>query len=219
MPSPLEAALRRVPDRPEWVDTRGMLLTGRAEVHFASPADLAQGGFVVCLASRALMSVVGEPPARLVADAAARLTGDVNVLCPASQAAGVKEALPDWRRQSAIIHALQADPVDDGSDPENVRVFTATNAPSLAHVPETLRAELTDALAGRPTIRFVHGEVPPVGAADCHRRRFRSRRRGSAARRSRSVTPFSRPKRSGTSRSTRWKGIGGSDWRGSSREQ
>jgi hypothetical protein len=38
-------ALTRVPDLPRWVDTRGMLLSGRADVHAAADAD---GGFVTC---------------------------------------------------------------------------------------------------------------------------------------------------------------------------
>jgi hypothetical protein len=44
MSAPHEAAaLARVPDLPQWIDTRGMLLTGRALVTF--PLSLRQLGF------------------------------------------------------------------------------------------------------------------------------------------------------------------------------
>jgi hypothetical protein len=61
-----EAALARVPDVPQWVDTRGMLLTGRAAVSFPPTAQFTRDGFVVELAARALISVVDAPPAALI---------------------------------------------------------------------------------------------------------------------------------------------------------
>jgi len=70
------AALARVPDHPRWVDTRGMLLTARAVVSFHQPAHLDTDGFVVELASRALLSAFDNPPASLIAQRASALAGN-----------------------------------------------------------------------------------------------------------------------------------------------
>ncbi len=42
-------------------------------------------------------------------------------------------------------------------------IFSEADAPDLAHVPDHLRRELTEALSGRPRVRFVAGELPPRG--------------------------------------------------------
>ena len=46
----IDVALERVPDDPWRVDTRGMLLSGRAEVAFSSQPEAAADGFVVFIA-------------------------------------------------------------------------------------------------------------------------------------------------------------------------
>jgi GNAT superfamily N-acetyltransferase len=52
-------------------------------------------------------------------------------------------------------------------EPEaGVSVFTRADAPSLAHLSDDLRHELTDALEGHPTARFVPGALPPRDAID-----------------------------------------------------
>src|SRR5689334_6757757 len=135
------AARRRVPDLPQWVDTRGMLLTGRARVTFDATADYDRDGFVVELASRALLSAIDDPPAQLIAERAAALTGDVNVLCPIGSAEHVGRALPGWVRHGVTIHALPGVmPWETTSDPD-VAVFTAAEAPALGHLPDALRSE------------------------------------------------------------------------------
>ncbi len=161
-----EAALARVPDLPQWVDTRGMLLTGRAVLSFPRPPRFSSDGFVVELASRALMSVVGGPPAGLIAERAQGLHGDVNVLCASDGVAVVREALPRWVQRRVRLQALPGVMGwEEAADPD-VSVFTLGNAPPLGHVPEALRAELADALEGRPTARFVPGVLPPPQLSD-----------------------------------------------------
>jgi hypothetical protein len=64
-----EAALARVPDLPQWVDTRGMLLTGRAVVTFPVSSRFETDGFVVELAARAVLA------ANTASLSAARKTG------------------------------------------------------------------------------------------------------------------------------------------------
>jgi RimJ/RimL family protein N-acetyltransferase len=162
-----EAARARIPDVPAWVDTRGMLLTGRAVVSFAPGANFATDGFVVELASRALVSIVGRPPAALIAGRVRNLEADVNVLCALETADAVESVLPGWRRHAALVHALPSvQPWESDVDP-GVTVFTqADGPPSLAHVPEPLRTELVETLEGHPVARFVPGELPPAMPAD-----------------------------------------------------
>ena len=152
-------ALTRVPDLPQWVDTRGMLLSGRAVV--AAPAG--QDGLVVVVPDLALASIVGRPPASDIAGVLATLAGDVNVLAQMEDADYVARALTGWRRQRAIIHVLPGVmPWEADADPQT-RVFTRLSAPRFTHVPEPLRRELLDALKGRTVSRFVPGALPRAG--------------------------------------------------------
>jgi hypothetical protein len=156
----IATALERVPDDPWRVDTRGMLLSGRAEVKFPATPESVADGFLVCMPDAALVSIVGRPPRALIRDTIDDLDGDVNVLCQPADAAHVGAALIDWTRTIAILHALGSHPPwADGHEPDT-RIFHAADAPSLAHVPLLLRRELVDALRGRTTSRFVPGTLP-----------------------------------------------------------
>jgi GNAT superfamily N-acetyltransferase len=153
-------ALTRVSDLPQWIDTRGMLLSGRAMVVAPPGSD----GLVVVVPDLALASIVGRPPAQGIADVLATLSGDVNVLAQMEDADHVARALDGWRRQRAIIHVLPGVmPWEEEADP-HTRVFTRQSAPRFTHVPEALRRELLDALKGRTVSRFVPGALPRAGA-------------------------------------------------------
>jgi len=182
----LALALTRVPDLPRWVDTRGMLLSGRATV-VAAAAPAADDGFVVLMRDAALASVVGRPPADVVRAAVATLQADVNVLAQLEDADFVAEALAGWKRRAAIIHVRDA--TTSGSDLDfrvgttfgptrksrsdpgvggvggPTHVFTKSTAPRFDHLDDALRQELTQALDGRTVARFVPGALPPPGAA------------------------------------------------------
>src|SRR5919198_6724611 len=106
----IATALERVPDDPWRVDTRGMLLSRRAQVKFPSTPESMADGFVVCMPDAALVSIVGRPPRGLIRDTIDDLEGDVNVLCQPADAAHVGAALPGWRRTVAILHALGSHP-------------------------------------------------------------------------------------------------------------
>jgi RimJ/RimL family protein N-acetyltransferase len=152
-------ALTRVPDEPRWVDTRGMLLSGRASGRFPGH-QLDTAGFVVAVSDSALASVVGKAEASLIADVIGGLAGDVNVLSQMEDADHVAEALGSWRRRRAIIHVLPAVREWEHESEPNTRVFTAQSAPRLNHVPDGMRRELLDALRGRTVSRFVPGQLP-----------------------------------------------------------
>ena len=159
----VDFALTRAPDLPRWVDTRGMLLSGRAEV-FAPGGrrrrrPRAQSSSFAMRRSRRSPAARRPTPSRRVV---ASLSGDVNVLAQMEDADYVARALDGWRRRTAIIHVLPGPmPWEQEADPQ-ARVFTRQNAPRFSHVPETLRRELLDALKGRTVARFVPGELPVV---------------------------------------------------------
>ncbi len=156
----VERALVRVPDLPHWVDTRGMLLSGRAIVRARAGSDPAEDPFVAVVPDAALASIVGEPSDEDIRAAVQSLGGDVNVLCQPEQASEVRRAL-GWIERPAIIHAAPRTRSWE-SDDSGVRLFTRLTAPRFDHVPEALRRELLDALEGRTVSRFVPGEVPDV---------------------------------------------------------
>ncbi|MEO8077890.1 MAG: GNAT family N-acetyltransferase [Acidobacteriota bacterium] len=149
-------ALTRVADLPQWIDTRGMLLSGRATV--IAPAG--DEGLIVIVPDLGIASIVGRPAAPRIAEALATLAGDVNVLAQMEDADHVAHALDGWRRQRAIIHVLPGVMPWENEADTNTRVFTRLSAPRFTHVPETLRRELLDALKGRTVSRFVPGTLP-----------------------------------------------------------
>jgi RimJ/RimL family protein N-acetyltransferase len=87
----------------------------------------------------------------------------VNVLAQMHDAENVGEALGRWKRRAAIIHVLPGSMAWERDEDPNVRIFTREAAPRFDHVPDSLRRELVDALAGRTVSRFVPGEVPRLG--------------------------------------------------------
>lgn len=156
----IDVALERVPDEPGWVDTRGMLLSGRAQVAFPQQPEAAADGFVVWVPDAALMSIVGRPPGAMIREIAGSLDGDVNALCQLADTAHVAAALGDWQRTMAVLHTLRSRAEWEDGTEHDTRVFFAHNAPPLGHLPAQLRHELLNALSGRTIARFVAGELP-----------------------------------------------------------
>jgi hypothetical protein len=156
----LDVALERVPDDPWRVDTRGMLLSGRADVMFPAEPESAADGFVVSVRDAALVSIVGRPPRSLIQDVIESLEGDLNVLCQPRDAAYAAGSLRGWQRSTAVLLTLSGQPDWAGGIDLDTRVFSAHNAPDLRHVPGGLRDELQNALRGRTVARFVPGELP-----------------------------------------------------------
>lgn len=151
-------ALTRVPDRPRWIDTRGMLLSGRSVVF--APSGPADADLITAVPDAALASIVGRPPIASVRKAVSSLAGDVNVLSQMEDADYVAAALTGWRRQRAIIHVLPSALKWERDTDTGARIFSRQTAPRFDHVPEHLRRELLDALNGRTVSRFVPGHLP-----------------------------------------------------------
>ena len=98
-------ALTRVPDLPQWVDTRGMLLSGRARSSRRAGRDRAAGSSSSCRTPRWRRSSAVRPPAPS-RRSSRRCSGDVNVLAQMEDADYVARALDGWQRRTAIIHVL-----------------------------------------------------------------------------------------------------------------
>jgi GNAT superfamily N-acetyltransferase len=158
----VQRALIRVPDLPHWIDTRGMLLSGRALVRARAGSDPATDPFIAIVPDAALASIVGAPADGDIVAAIESLAGDVNVLCQIEDAAAAARALPRWQRRTAVIHTLPKSVTWDAETDKETRVFTRQNAPRFDHVPDALRRELRDALEGRTISRFVPGAVPDI---------------------------------------------------------
>jgi RimJ/RimL family protein N-acetyltransferase len=156
-------ALTRVPDLPRWIDTRGMLLSGRADVHAPPSSRKGSSGLIVVVSDSALVSIVERPAESAITRVITTLSGDVNLLAQMEDADYVGRTLPGWRRQRAIVHVLPQAPAWDPSPDPQARVFTMESAPRFDHVPEPLRRELLDALRGRTVSRFVPGALPGPG--------------------------------------------------------
>jgi RimJ/RimL family protein N-acetyltransferase len=156
-------ALTRVPDLPRWIDTRGMLLSGRADVHAPPSSAESSSGLIVVVSDSALVSIVGRPAESAITEVITTLSGDVNLLAQMEDADYVGRTLPGWRRQRAIVHVLPEARAWDASPDSEARVFTMASAPRFDHVPELLRRELLDALRGRTVSRFVPGALPRPG--------------------------------------------------------
>jgi GNAT superfamily N-acetyltransferase len=145
-----EAILAVLPDIPRWVETRGMLLAGQGDpvAHGANPGD-----FIVRARSTPLVVVAGRPPL----DALREISGspDVGVvLCVPEEAAEVALVLPVWKRVEAVIHRLADESVPVVAAPRGVHIGMLPEKEALAprdrlsHLPDRLRQELLDTLAG-----------------------------------------------------------------------
>ena len=157
---------RLLPDRPRWVETRGMLLSGRCEVLAASAPPPASAppepDFLVLGSDFGLLCVAGRPAAEEIARAVAHPVGR-QTLCMPEAAGEVGAALPGWSRRRFAVHSLRdgalREPAGSAEGVE-VRMLSGRDASRLEHVPPALKDELETALgfahvaaaivAGRP---------------------------------------------------------------------
>src|SRR5687768_14298468 len=103
----------RLPDVPRWLEVRGMLLSGRAEITGGGSVET---GFVARLLHDALavVAVVGQPPADAIVRSTEGVTAITPVLAQTDNAGHVGRALarcagPVWTGERAILHQLRRD--------------------------------------------------------------------------------------------------------------
>jgi len=156
---------RALPDTPRWVDTRGMLLSGRAEVF---PADARDATFVVRVLAGALaaVSVVGRPAAHAIHQAIEGTTDMTPVLAQLDNAGHVGDALAaypapvagqTWTPEHAIVHRLSGPEV---SRLTGVPVRLLGAREPLHHLPAGLRFEIGHARTIVPVAIAVADGVP-----------------------------------------------------------
>ena len=162
---------RALPDAPCWVDTRGMLLSGRAEV-FA--ADARDATFVVRVFSGALaaVSVVGRPAAHAIYQAVDGTTDMTPVLAQLDNAGYVGDALAacpasvagqTWTPEHAIVHRLSDTAVPRLADGAPIRLLGAEEP--LDHLPAGLRFEIGHA---RMVVPVAVGVVDGMPVSFCY---------------------------------------------------
>ncbi len=140
--------LSRLPDLPQWVETRDLLMQKNTRV-IEHPYG---GGFVVWSAQRGIASVVGEPEPHAIALAASEIS---ELLAFSDNINQLRPLLPDFDAEAATIfsapHQLPDPP------PHHCRAIHLSEIAAQNHLPETLLAELAD---------FVDDSVPLVAAFD-----------------------------------------------------
>jgi GNAT superfamily N-acetyltransferase len=172
---------KALPDTPAWVDIRGMLFTGRAEV---MGGQTVEEGFVVRALSGALavVGVVGRPPHDAIARAVADATDMTPVIAQRENADHVGAALAScpastanigWQPEPVIMHVLTAPPTSEpdvavpegDSDAVTVRLLDAND--SLDHLSPELRFEMSHARAKAPVAVAVIHDRPVAFCYPC----------------------------------------------------
>jgi hypothetical protein len=138
------ALLRQLPDTPQWLETRSILLSEDCRV--ATDA----GGSIVRQARWPQLAIVGRPDPAALRTAAEAAPYRGELLVPPESEDYVGRALPNWDRWVAMIHSLPAGAAET-MPPGTARValLSRNRPPDLLHVPEALRRELEDALESR----------------------------------------------------------------------
>jgi RimJ/RimL family protein N-acetyltransferase len=150
---------RRLPDVPEWVELRGMLLSGRCEL--VGPPGPGPTDFLVRGTDFGLFCLSGAPSVSELARELDRHRGRA-ALCAASAADRVAAALPGWKRSRALLSTLP----ESASVPERPRsgarigMLSPDAAGALEHVPAVLREEVQTALGFAHVAAAFVGERP-----------------------------------------------------------
>jgi len=147
---------RALPDTAGWVDTRGMLLSGRATI---SGGDTVDQGFVVraMSGSALVVSVVGYPAHAVIAQTVEDATDVTPVIAQRNNAVHVGQALAScaassvghrWAPERALLHRLSAEPMPVVTDDEPVRLLHPDDP--LDHLPSELGFEIGHARETAP---------------------------------------------------------------------
>jgi len=159
---PVEAQLLELaatlPDRPRWVEARGLLLSGRCDV-ILGPAGRTDAGFLVVEHHRPLVCAVKRPGADTIDEVLEAFPEHDEILAPIEHAEHLRALLPGWVARSATIH-VHPEPGSLPGPRHEVRLIGPDDAAVWEHLPARLGAEIALAADTAPTAAVFAGDEP-----------------------------------------------------------
>lgn len=162
LPDPRAVELAsRLPEEPRWVDTKGLLLSGRCDL-FEAGAETPEG--LPRLAARSwdygFVGVAGDPGRETLLAASDDPRDELELLVQEEDAAAVAAVLPDWSPRQIVIHRYPgavapepgaSDRPDAAAEAESAEIHLLTReaALDLSHLPSALGEEIGSALERR----------------------------------------------------------------------
>jgi hypothetical protein len=143
----LAVLAKHLPDIPRFVETRAMLLADQCEVFGLELEDSSK--FVLRNTDVGTISVIGQPAAEAILQAAEPDEGDGDVLAFEDNYPYVKTVLPHWPSEKAALHLLGDSPMLPNVPEGMVRFLQPGEVNSLTDLSEELAEEL--AVAARQT--------------------------------------------------------------------
>lgn len=159
LPREAPALAAVLPDVPRWLETRSLLLSGRASTWIADDSAAA----VVVDTTLPLGALVGRAERELLRDLLARVPEGFELIAQMDSLDRARQALPEWAVTRAVVHTL-ARPYPSGEYADSdVIVSAPPDARWLTGLPDDVRhsAGLAEAIA----VRVVNGTVVAVCAA------------------------------------------------------
>lgn len=159
LPRGAQALAAALPDRPRWLETRALLLSGDASVRVSDDGDAA----VVLDTSLPSGALIGRADPVLLRDALADVPEDFELLVQMDTLHPAQAVLATWRTARAVVHTLvRPHPSGQPSEP-GVVVFAPPQPRWLQGLPEDVRlyAGSAEAIA----VRVVDGAAVAVCAA------------------------------------------------------
>jgi len=159
----------RLPDVPRWLETRALLLSGRAEI---TGGRSVEGGFVARIVQDALrvIAVVGCPPTDAIVRATDGVTSMTPVLAQTDNSEHVGRALAEapglpWAAERAILHLLPTQAAPPPAPASGLQIRLLLPEDPLDHLPAGLLHEIAHARKMAPiAVVFVNG----VAASFCY---------------------------------------------------
>ncbi|HEX2491202.1 MAG TPA: GNAT family N-acetyltransferase [Blastocatellia bacterium] len=154
----IDRLLTAIPDQPQWVELRAMLLSGQCEVYGLE--DTERLSFVARHAEMELVSVYGRPALDTIRHVIALRTSPEAVLCPPDDRGHVAEALPEWRSELATIYRLPNSDCLPEVPAGAVRLLSSSDIEAMDHAPDELKEELIDATKWSPVAATCVEQLP-----------------------------------------------------------
>jgi RimJ/RimL family protein N-acetyltransferase len=149
--APSKRLARALPDIPQWVETRSMLLSGQCEVlGLEEKEGWIQPGlsFVVRDTGQDSIyaSVVGRPAQEAIVEAVGRGRKEGEIFAVTENRSHVAAVLRGWRDATAVLHTLGDAPRLPVVPDDSVRLLPSLETVDMESLSPDLRSELEDAV-------------------------------------------------------------------------